>query len=115
MLQPEPDVLDVTLETVAVVPAAWAYWYFTCWRNEEGISSIFNSEVLSYDAYMEKLSKHINMFIIDSLFFDVNYIKEVVNLFKDALNGTNIKQKLESLDNSIKFTDGFINKRIGLM
>ena len=49
---------------------------------QEGVSSIFNDEVLSYIEYMEKLSKHINMFIFDSLFFDVNYIKEVIRLLR---------------------------------
>ena len=82
---------------------------------QEGVSSIFNSEVLSYDEYVNKLSTHINSFIIDSLFFDVNYIKEVIELFKHALKGEHIKEKLMKLDESIKFTDGFINKRIGLM
>lgn len=82
---------------------------------QEGISSIFNSEVLSYDQYVNQLSKHINMFIIDSLFFDVNYIKEVIRLFKLAINGEDINKQLKELNKDISFTDGFINKRIGLM
>ena len=82
---------------------------------QEGVSSIFNSEVLSYDEYVKDLSTHVNMFIIDSLFFDVNYIKDVIKLFRQAENGTNVKEKLCKLDTSISFTDGFINKRIGLM
>lgn len=82
---------------------------------QEGISSIFNSEVLSYNQYVNQLSKHINMFIIDSLFFDVNYIKEVIRLFKLAINGEDIDKQLKELNKDISFTDGFINKRIGLM
>ena len=55
------------------------------------------------------------MFIIDSLFFDVDYIKEVIRLFKLAINGEDIDKQLKELNKDISFTDGFINKRIGLM
>ena len=82
---------------------------------QEGVSSIFNDEVLSYIEYMEKLSKHINMFIFDGLFFDSAYIKNVIDLFKEAVDGKNNVEKLQKLNENIKFTDGFINKRIGLM
>ena len=82
---------------------------------QEGVSSIFNSEVLSYDEEMKELSSHINSFIFDSLFFEASYIKEVIELFKKAINGINIKQELKKLNESISFTSGFINKRIGLM
>ena len=77
---------------------------------QEGISSIFNSEVLSYNQYVSQLSKHINMFIIDSLFFDVNYIKEVIRLFKLAINGEDIDKQLKELNKDISFTDGFKSK-----
>ena len=73
------------------------------------------SVVWNYINYMEKLSKHINMFIFDSLFFDSAYIKNVIELFKESVNGTDNTKKLQELDENIKFTDGFINKRIGLM
>ena len=82
---------------------------------QEGISSIFDSEVLSYISYMKELSTHINTFIFDSLFFDVNYIKEVVEIFKKAITGSDEVENLKSLDKSISFTDGFINKKVGLM
>lgn len=82
---------------------------------QNGISSIFNSEVLSYDEYIKELSNNVNMFIFDSLFFEANYINEVVRLFKLASTGMNIKEELKSLNESISFTSGFINKRIGLM
>jgi hypothetical protein len=56
------------------------------------------------------------MFIIDSLFFDVNYIKEVINAFKDSItNNTNNEETIKKLDETIEFTTGFLNKRIGLM
>ena len=55
------------------------------------------------------------MFIFDSLFFDANYIKQVIELFKKANNGEVIKEELKSLNENIAFTSGFINKRIGLM
>ena len=82
---------------------------------QNGISSIFNSEVLSYDEYIQELSKNVNMFIFDSLFFDASYIKQVIELFKKASNGKNIKEELKTLNENVSFTSGFINKRIGLM
>lgn len=81
---------------------------------QEGVSSIFDSKVLSYLNDINNLSKHINMFIVDSLFFDVNYIYSVIDIFKDALKGKDVTNKIESLDSSIEFTDGFLNTRIGL-
>ena len=51
----------------------------------------------------------------DILFFEADYINEVVRLFKLASTGSNIKEELKSLNESISFTSGFINKRIGLM
>ena len=82
---------------------------------QNGISSIFNSEVLSYDKYIQELKENVNMFIFDSLFFDASYINEVVKLFKEASDGVDIKEKLQSLNENVSFTSGFINKRIGLM
>ena len=55
------------------------------------------------------------MFIFDGLFFDSAYIKNVIDLFKEAVDGKNNVEKLQKLNENIKFTDGFINKRIGLM
>lgn len=82
---------------------------------QNGISSIFNSEVLSYDEYIKELSNNIDMFIFDSLFFDANYIRQVIELFNKARTGEKIKEELKSLNENISFTSGFINKRIGLM
>lgn len=82
---------------------------------QEGISSIFESKVLSYINHIDVLKTHINTFIIDSLFFKTDYIYNVINIFKDALNGIDVKGKIEGLDSSISFTDGFLNERIGLM
>ena len=83
---------------------------------QNGTSSIFDSKVLSYINYVNELSNNVNMFIIDSLFFDVNYIKEVINAFKDSItNNTNNEETIKKLDETIEFTTGFLNKRIGLM
>lgn len=82
---------------------------------QEGISSIFDSKVLSYLPYVNSLNKHINTFIIDSLFFDASYINDVVYLFKQASSDEEVVSKLNKLDESIEFSDGFLNKRIGLM
>ena len=78
---------------------------------QNGISSIFASDVLCYLSYIDALEKHINSFIIDSLFFDVNYIKEVVSLFKNKEN----MDKLVKLDESISFSSMFLNERVGLV
>lgn len=82
---------------------------------QEGVSSIFDSKVYSYLSYIKELSENINMFIVDSLFFETSYIKEVVELIKKAHQGINVNEQLIKLDESISFTDGFLNKKIGLM
>ena len=82
---------------------------------QNGISSIFDSKVLSYLSYTKTLSKNINMFIIDALFFDSKYIYEVIDFFKRSLLEDNLDEKLKELDPSIDFTDGFLMKRVGLM
>lgn len=78
---------------------------------QQGISSIFASEVLCYLSSMNKLKESINTFIIDSLFFDVNFICKVVDLFKNEAS----IEELKKLDESIKYSDMFLNTRIGLM
>jgi len=82
---------------------------------QEGVSSIFDSKVYSYLSYIKELSENINMFIVDSLFFETSYIKEVVELIKKAHQGIDVTNDLVKLDESISFTDGFLNKKIGLM
>lgn len=82
---------------------------------QEGVSSIFDSKVYSYLPYIKELSENINMFIVDSLFFETSYIKEVVELIKKAHQGIDVTEELTKLDESISFTDGFLNKKIGLM
>lgn len=82
---------------------------------QEGVSSIFDSKVYSYLSYIKELSENINMFIVDSLFFETLYIKEVVELIKKAHQGIDVNEQLIKLDESISFTDGFLNKKIGLM
>lgn len=82
---------------------------------QEGVSSIFDSKVYSYLPYIKELSENINMFIVDSLFFETSYIKEVVELIKKAYQGIDVTNDLVKLDESISFTDGFLNKKIGLM
>lgn len=82
---------------------------------QEGVSSIFDSKVYSYLSYIKELSENINMFIVDSLFFETSYIKEVVELIKKAHQGIDVNEQLIKLDESISFTDGFLNKKIGLM
>ena len=82
---------------------------------QEGVSSIFDSKVYSYLSYIKELSENINMFIVDSLFFETSYIKEVVELIKKAHQGIDVNEQLINLDESISFTDGFLNKKIGLM
>lgn len=78
---------------------------------QNGISSIFASDVLCYLPYIDELEKHINSFIIDSLFFDVNYIKEVISLFKNKES----MDKLVKLDESISFSSMFLKERVGLV
>ncbi len=82
---------------------------------QNGTSSIFNSEVLSYLSFMKKLSENIGIFIIDGLFFNVDYLYKVIDLFKKAINEEVDESKLKELDPSIEFTTAFLNKRIGLM
>lgn len=82
---------------------------------QEGISSIFDSSVLSYLPFIKQLSENINMFIVDSLFFSQSYIYNVIELIHKANNNEDVKEQLEKLDENISFTDGFLNKRIGLM
>ena len=82
---------------------------------QNGTSSIFNSEVLSYLLFMKKLSENIGIFIIDGLFFNVDYLYKVIDLFKKAINEEVDESKLKELDPSIEFTTAFLNKRIGLM
>lgn len=82
---------------------------------QEGVSSIFDSKVYSYLSNIKELSENINMFIVDSLFFETSYIKEVVELIKKAHQGIDVTNDLVKLDESISFTDGFLNKKIGLM
>jgi collagenase-like PrtC family protease len=82
---------------------------------QEGVSSIFDSKVYSYLSYIKELSENINMFIVDSLFFETSYIKEVVELIKKAHQGIDVNEQLIKLDESISFTDRFLNKKIGLM
>lgn len=82
---------------------------------QNGTSSIFNSEVLSYLPFMKKLNENINIFIIDGLFFNVDYLYKVIDLFKKAINEEVDENKLKELDPSIEFTTAFLNKRIGLM
>lgn len=82
---------------------------------QEGVSSIFDGKVYSYLPYIKELSENINMFIVDSLFFETSYIKEVVELIKKAQQGIDVTEELTKLDESISFTDGFLNKKIGLM
>lgn len=82
---------------------------------QEGVSSIFDSKVYSYLPYIKELSENINMFIVDSLFFETSYIKEIVELIKKAHQGIDVTNDLVKLDESISFTDGFLDKKIGLM
>ena len=82
---------------------------------QEGISSIFESNVLSYLPYIKQLSQNINMFIVDSLFFDVDYINNVIDLIYQSYEGKDVTKQLENLNEKVSFTDGFLNKRIGLM
>lgn len=82
---------------------------------QNGTSSIFNSEVLSYLSFMKKLSENIGIFIIDGLFFNVDYLYKVIDLFKKAINEEVDESKLKELDPSMEFTTAFLNKRIGLM
>lgn len=78
---------------------------------QNGISSIFNSEVLSYLPFINELEVNINTFIIDSLFFDSEYINKVAYIFKNKLD----ENELIKIDENIKFSTMFLNERIGLM
>lgn len=74
-------------------------------------SFIFNDQVLSYLNDFSKLNQYLNYFILDSLFFDAKYISLVIDLFKQFKNNSDLKK----LDETISFTDGNLNHRIGLM
>lgn len=82
---------------------------------QEGISSIFDNKVLSYINHVNELKENIDTFIIDSLFFEANYINQVTLLFKKALEGKDVYNDLVKLDETIEFSDMFLTKRIGLM
>jgi len=77
---------------------------------QEGIASIFNSDVLCYLDSMDKLTNNIDNFIIDSLFFDVDYINQVIDCF---INHKSLEELIK-INNSISFTDMFLNKKVGL-
>ena len=68
---------------------------------QNGISSIFADEVLCYLNDIKQLKENINTFIIDSLFFDCNFINEVALLFK---NDESI-EKLKLLNPNIIYSD----------
>ena len=78
---------------------------------QNGISSIFNSEVLCYLNHLEELKTHIDTFIIDGLFFKPEYINYVAKCFKEGLSEKNLLKE----NSKIKFSDMFLNERIGLM
>ncbi len=82
---------------------------------QKGIASIFNSKVLSYLLDMKELAKHIELFLFDELFLDARYLNKVMDLFHKACIEEVSIDELKELDNSIMFTDGFLNQRIGLM
>ena len=82
---------------------------------QDGYSFIFDSKIWSYFSYIKELSKNINMFIFDSLFLKSSYVNDVVLLFKNATNNEIDVEELKRLDESIELTDGFINKRVGLI
>lgn len=68
---------------------------------------VFNSKVLSYIDYMQELSKYINVFIFDSLFFSVDEINCIIEKHLNALN------RKESLN--IPYTSLFLDKKVGLI
>lgn len=82
---------------------------------QNGISSIFDSKVLSYLKYINILKDYLNIFIVDSLFFDTLYIYQIIELIKEAASGIDITEKLAKLDKNIEFSDGFLNKKVGLV
>lgn len=80
---------------------------------QNGIASIFDCKVLSHLPYMQKLNENIDKFIIDCLFFDVEYIHNVIDIFKKSIDCVFDNNILTNND-SIQLTTGFLNKRVGL-
>lgn len=80
---------------------------------QNGIASIFDGKVLSYLPYMQKLNENIDKFIIDCLFFDVEYIYNVIDIFKKSID-CNFDNNILTNNDSIQLTTGFLNKRVGL-
>ena len=80
---------------------------------QNGIASIFDGKVLSYLPYMQKLNENIDKFIIDCLFFDVEYIYNVIDIFKKSID-CNFDNNILTNNESIQLTTGFLNKRVGL-
>ncbi len=68
---------------------------------------VFNNKVLSYIDYMKELSRHINVFIFDALFFSVDEINDIIEKHIKALN------RKESLN--IPYTSLFLDKKVGLI
>ena len=75
---------------------------------QNGTTSVFHDKVLSYIPYLDILDKYLNIFIIDSLFFDVNYIKNIVNIVKN-------KDINAILDNKYEYDSLFLDKKVGLI
>ena len=75
---------------------------------QNGTTSVFHDKVLSYIPYLDILDNYLNIFIIDSLFFDVNYIKNIVNIVKN-------KDINAILDNKYEYDSLFLDKKVGLI
>ena len=81
---------------------------------QNGTTSIFASEVLCYIDFVKQLNKNINIFIIDALFFENNYIYQVIELFRQSLENNITIKDIEKLDNNVKLSSLFLNKRVDL-
>lgn len=82
---------------------------------QNGVASIFDSKVLSYLDHVNILKDYINIFVVDSLFFSVSYVYQIIELIKKAADGLNVNNMLRELDKNIEFADGFLNKKVGLI
>lgn len=73
---------------------------------QNGTTSIFHDKVLSYLKYVDRLEKHIDIFIFDCLFFDSLFVNEVISYYKE--------KKINMLDDD-KYDSIFLDMEVGLI
>ena len=82
---------------------------------QKGISSVFADKIICNIEYVDRLKNNIDMFVIDSLFFDKEYIKKIIDLLIKSNSTIVTIDEVSKLDNSLSFTNAFLKQRVGLV